>query len=74
MPPPMGGVERGGRSRDLSLTDIAAISGSCVSYIFTNLANLRTPRKKGHHYHMNWSQRLHRFINLYSTFEKQSTK
>lgn len=46
MAPPIGGVDSGGRSRDFSLADIAAISGSCVSYIFTNLANLRTPERK----------------------------
>ena len=43
MAPPIGGVESGGRRRDFSLTDMAAISGSWVSYIFTNLANFRTP-------------------------------
>lgn len=43
MPLPMGGVERGGRRRLLSFSDMAAISGSWVSYIFTSRANLRTP-------------------------------
>lgn len=43
MPLPMGGVERGGSRRLLSFTDMAAISGSWVSYIFTSRANLRTP-------------------------------
>lgn len=47
--PPMGGVDRGGRRRDLSLADMAAISGSCVSYILTNLANFRTPLKISRH-------------------------
>ena len=43
MAPPIGGVDSGGRRRDFSLTDMAAISGSWVSYIFTSLANFRTP-------------------------------
>lgn len=43
MAPPIGGVDKGGSRRDLSLADMAAISGSWVSYIFTSLANLRTP-------------------------------
>lgn len=43
MAPPIGGVDRGGRRRDFNLADMAAISGSWVSYIFTSLANLRTP-------------------------------
>ena len=42
--PPIGGVDRGGRRSDFSLADIAAISGSWVSYIFTSLANFRTPK------------------------------
>lgn len=42
----MGGVDRGGRRRDLSLSDMAAISGSWDSYIFTSLANFRTPEQK----------------------------
>ena len=46
MPPPIGGVDRGGKSRDFNLADMAAISGSWVSYIFTSLANLRTPKTK----------------------------
>lgn len=46
MAPPIGGVDSGGRRRDFSLTDMAAISGSWVSYIFTSLANLRTPERK----------------------------
>lgn len=46
MAPPIGGVDSGGRRSDFSLTDIAAISGSWVSYIFTNLANLRTPESE----------------------------
>lgn len=46
MAPPIGGVDSGGRRRDLSLTDMAAISGSWVSYIFTNLANFRTPESE----------------------------
>lgn len=46
MAPPIGGVDKGGRRRDLSLTDMAAISGSWVSYIFTNLANFRTPESE----------------------------
>lgn len=45
MAPPIGGVDSGGRRSDFSLTDMAAISGSWVSYIFTNLANFRTPKK-----------------------------
>lgn len=43
MAPPIGGVDKGGRRRALSFTDMAAISGSWVSYIFTSRANLRTP-------------------------------
>lgn len=43
MAPPIGGVDNGGRRRAFSFADMAAISGSWVSYIFTSLANLRTP-------------------------------
>lgn len=46
MAPPIGGVDSGGRRRDFSLTDMAAISGSWVSYILTSLANFRTPESK----------------------------
>lgn len=46
MAPPIGGVDSGGRRSDFSFTDMAAISGSWVSYIFTNLANFRTPKEK----------------------------
>lgn len=46
IPLPMGGVERGGSKILLSFTDMAAISGSWVSYIFTSRANLSTPKKK----------------------------
>lgn len=46
MAPPIGGVDRGGRRRDFSLADMAAISGSWVSYIFTSLANFRTPESE----------------------------
>lgn len=46
MAPPIGGVDNGGRRRDFSFADMAAISGSWVSYIFTSLANLRTPGKE----------------------------
>lgn len=46
MAPPIGGVDRGGRRRDFNLADMAAISGSWVSYIFTSLANLRTPENE----------------------------
>lgn len=46
MAPPIGGVDRGGRRRDFSFADMAAISGSWVSYIFTSLANLRTPMRE----------------------------
>lgn len=46
MAPPIGGVDSGGRRRDFSLTDMVAISGSWVSYIFTSLANFRTPESE----------------------------
>ena len=46
MAPPIGGVESGGRRRDFSLADMAAISGSWVSYIFTSRANFKTPVKE----------------------------
>lgn len=46
MAPPIGGVDSGGRRSDFSFTDMAAISGSWVSYIFTNLANFRTPESE----------------------------
>lgn len=45
MAPPIGGVDKGGNRRAFSFADMAAISGSWVSYIFTNLANFRTPVK-----------------------------
>lgn len=44
--PPIGGVDSGGKRSDFSLVDMAAISGSWVSYIFTNLANFRTPESE----------------------------
>lgn len=46
MAPPIGGVDSDGKRRDFSLTDMAAISGSWVSYIFTNLANFKTPERE----------------------------
>lgn len=46
MAPPIGGVESGGSRSDFSFADMAAISGSWVSYIFTNLANFRTPENE----------------------------
>lgn len=46
MAPPIGGVESGGKRSDFSFADMAAISGSWVSYIFTNLANFKTPRRE----------------------------
>lgn len=46
MAPPIGGVDSGGKRSDFSFADMAAISGSWVSYIFTNLANFNTPAMK----------------------------
>lgn len=51
MAPPIGGVESGGRRRDFSLADMAAISGSWVSYILTSRANLRTPEREADDQH-----------------------
>lgn len=46
MAPPIGGVDSGGKRSDFSFDDMAAISGSCASYIFTSLANFKTPEMK----------------------------
>lgn len=55
----MGGVDRGGRRRDFSLSDMAAISGSWDSYIFTSLANFRTPEEQpNQREHAQWSVQM----------------